>query len=99
MTSDEGELRLLPALQHLLPWVHLFGVTDDGDRAEAIDAADMGQLRGLVDAIQETDDEALFGWLAGSESHSQSPSVEYVRVSALVMAYEVAKLRLAALGG
>jgi hypothetical protein len=55
--------------------VHLFGITDDGARAEAIDAADVDQLRGLIHAIQETNDEDLFGWLAGPESYSRSPSL------------------------
>lgn len=99
MTSDDVALRLPPALQHLLPWVHLFGISDDGARAEAIEAANVEQLRGLVHAIDETNDEDLFGWLAGPESYSRSPSLEYVRVSALVMAYEVARLRLGANGG
>ena len=96
MTTDEADLRLPPGLQHLLPWVLLFGIEDDGDRGEAVDAADRDQLRGLVEAIQITDEEELFGWLGGPESYSWSPSDEYVRVSALVMAYDLARFRLAA---
>lgn len=94
MTTDEDDLRLPPGLQHLLPWVNAFGIEDDGHPAEAVDAADLDQLRDLADAIQRTNEEALFGWLAGPESHSHSPSVEYVRDSALVMVCELARFRL-----
>ena len=96
MTTDKVDLRLPPGLQHLLPWVHSFGIEDDGDRGEVVDVADLDQLRGLVDAIERTNEAELFGWLGGPESYSRTPSVEYVRVSALVMAYELARFRLEA---
>jgi hypothetical protein len=94
---DESRLRpdaIPAAVVPLLPLAERWGIGDDYDRAAAVDAASRSDLEELVLAVDTTDDQALYGWLAGPESFSPEPSLEYIAVTCLTMAADQARLRL-----
>jgi hypothetical protein len=80
-----------PSLQGLLPLAQEWGVNDDGYRATAVAQADTETLTSLVAAVDKADDASLSGWLAGSEADLQSPSAEYLALTALIMAADHAR--------
>jgi hypothetical protein len=41
-----------------------------------VDSADDEELRELVHAVDSVDDDILYGWLAGLESHRSPPTAE-----------------------
>ncbi len=85
-----GKVRLYESnvpygLSSLLHYAEFWGVTDDIVRERLVQSAPKKVLDNLKVVIQQSDDE-LDEWLAGEESHSQSPSNEYVTFSAMRMA-------------
>src|SRR4051812_1481806 len=86
--------RVPAAVRHLLPLAEAWGIGDDYDRERAVSTASHDELADLVHAVKDADDEALFGWLAGDESFSESPTTEYLAFTCMVMAFYSAKLEL-----
>jgi len=80
------------ALVPLLPMAARWGVSDDGERAELIEQATDGELETLVRCIDGISDEALYGWLAGPEARNAKPTREYIAVTCLTMAIDLAKV-------
>jgi len=63
------------------------------DREDKVDDAYEESRRRLVALVDEAPDE-LWSWLVGPESHSESPSAEYVALTCLTMAADSARLKL-----
>ena len=82
-----------PEVRHLLPAAEEWGIADDGYREDKVDDADEESRRSLVALVDEAPDE-LWSWLIGPESHSDSPSAEYVALTCLTMAADSARLKL-----
>ena len=82
-----------PEVRHLLPAAEQWGIADDGYREDKVDEADEESRRRLVALVDEAPDE-LWSWLVGPESHSESPSAEYVALTCLTMAADSARLKL-----
>ncbi len=78
----------------LLELAELWGIGDDFERESAVSKAPREALQQLIDAIQQMPDDELFEWLAGPESHSTTPSPEYLAFTCLTMAYDSARLKL-----
>lgn len=68
-----------------LPYAALWGVADDLEREQRVANAPAEAKQDLVKTVQLIDD-LLDDWLAGDESNSDAPSVEYVAFSAMRMA-------------
>ncbi len=83
-----------PGVEVLLPLAAIWGIGDDVDRSLAIEQADSDQLRRLIDALDAVDDRVLYGWLAGTDATSRTPSPEYVAITNLTMAADEARVRL-----
>ena len=82
-------------LRRLIPYAETWGIGDDLIRSDFLEQADFQSLQRLVETIEQSDHDALYNWLAGSESHAPSEmSAEYLAFSALNMAYEEARVRL-----
>lgn len=60
----------------LLPLAERWGMGDDFEREAAVSAASEDDLASLVSAVDAVPEADLYGWLAGPESHSQSPTPE-----------------------
>ena len=71
-----------------------WGEPDDGDRADKLESASTEELRAFVDEMDSLGPKHLYDWLAGPEADSDSPSTEYVRLSALSMALDQAEMIL-----
>lgn len=82
------------ALVSLLPMAELWGIGDDFVRENNILKASISELDELIHCIDEISDDDLFGWLAGEESFSKTPSDEYLAITNMTMAIESAKLKL-----
>ena len=79
------------SLQWVIPLAEKWGISDDLLRAERVDQAGTDELRELLERFGTVDAEALYGWLAGPQSYSRSPTDEYVSFSALTMAADYAR--------
>ena len=98
MSNDRQSLSPtnVPAgVEVLLPIAARWGISDDVLRAEQVDAANRSELKALVEAVDSVDDDALYGWLEGPESQSAAPSAEYLAVTCLTMAADLARLKFA----
>lgn len=92
---DALDASVVPAL--LVPLSDLarqWGIGDDGYRDDAVYSANCAALETLVAQVDTTPDDA-WDWLIGPEAHAEHPSKEWIAFSCLMMAYEVAKFRLA----
>ncbi len=78
----------------LLPMAERWGIGDDIERAQAVDSATREEIEALVACLDIVDDDAVFEWLAGPESHNPDPSAEYLAVTNLTMAIDLARLRM-----
>jgi len=75
-----------------LPLAERWGDPDDGYRGDLLDAASPRELRSLVEQFEALGEDALTRWLAGPRA--DEPATEtYVRLSALTMAVDSARLR------
>ena len=74
-----------------MPLAKRWGIGDDYEREEAVRTASPEERDALVAAIDGAPDE-LWDWLAGGESFSAAPTHEYVAVTKLTMAAELARL-------
>lgn len=82
----------------LLPLAEDWGIRDDVERADAVERASFHQLASMVEAVDAAEDEGLYDWLSGDESHAADPTEEYVAITCLTMAADAARLRLARTG-
>jgi hypothetical protein len=78
----------------MLEQARRWGIPDDGYRDDAIYAADPADLESVIHAVDEVSEAELVHWLCGPEA-ATVPSSEYVAVSALMMAADLARIRLA----
>ena len=92
MALDAGKVpnEVVPFLSLAERW----GEPDDGDRVDRLESASTEDLRAFVDEMDSLGPKQLYDWLAGPEADSDSPSKEYVRLSALSMAVDQAELIL-----
>ena len=81
-------------LRKLLPFAEEWGKGDDLERQTSLQSASREELESLIQSIDGVSDDELFGWLAGPESYNPEPSDEYVALSVLVEAINLAKVRL-----
>lgn len=83
--------RIRDALRVLIRVAERWGISDDGDRGDAVRAASRPELGDLVSAVQSVDADVWDEWLSGSEAHSAEPSDEYIAFSATRMAGDLAQ--------
>ncbi|WP_327003893.1 hypothetical protein OHA72_54055 [Dactylosporangium sp. NBC_01737] len=86
--------RVPAPLRSLLAPARRWGISDDVFRVDAIDDAAPIELDNLVQAVDGVDLEQIDAWLCGPEGDAGEPANEYVAVSALMMAADLARLRL-----
>lgn len=79
------------SLHWVIPLAEKWGLSDDVARAERVDQARTDELRELLELFDTVDADTLYGWLAGAQSYSLSPTDEYVAFSALTMAADYAR--------
>jgi hypothetical protein len=80
------------AFQALIPFVEKWGISDDGDLDEAVEAASLNELTELVKAVSELQAEGFDEWLGNPGT--TDPSKEWIAFISLINAYDLAKLRL-----
>jgi hypothetical protein len=91
-----AELFRVPlGIEPIVPLVQHWGILDDVDRSSKVGSATRSELQELVAGVRAVDADILYGWLEGPESCARCPSDAYVHVSALIMAFEEAKVILA----
>ena len=78
------------SLHHLIPLAEKWGIEDDGDRDNLVFNATEGELRLLTNPIQNLNSDVLNEWFCNPILIKQ-PTVEYLKYSALFMAFEYAK--------
>ena len=88
-SGDEIPATLRPLLDLAQRW----GEPDDGLRGDLLDAAPVAELRSLVEHVEAVGEKTLCDWLSGPAA-DLPPSENYVRLSALSMAVDQARLRL-----
>src|SRR5581483_2270719 len=81
-------------LWSMIPLTERWGEPDDGLRESVVRQATITDLKELVNSVAAAPEE-FDAWLVGEVSYSKTPSDEYVAFSALMLAYEFAKLLLA----
>jgi hypothetical protein len=69
----------------LTPLAERWGIVDDAERADALEAASDAELREISDSVSAAVED-LEAWLAGVESESLNPSDAYVAFTCLMMA-------------
>ena len=82
-----------PTLHHLIPFVEKWGLEDDGYRDELVQESSYQELEKLVDAVSENDGLTFEQWLC-NPTLVKKPTMEYIKFSAFLMAYDYAKSRL-----
>lgn len=82
-----------PEFRYLVPAAGEWGIGDDGLRDEKVKGADEESLRRLLALVDEAPDE-LWSWLVGPDADSEWPSAEYIALTCLTMAADLARLRL-----
>jgi hypothetical protein len=87
------EQSLREAIAAILTNYGEWAIGDDFDRASKLDESDADALRSLVAAVNALPD-SVWDWLAGPEAQSSSPSQEYISVTDITMAADVARIRL-----
>lgn len=81
-------------LEPVLPMAELWGIPDDGLRGDAVCGASTQDLERLARCFDGVPDEPFEAWLTGPEARAD-PTDEYVAISALLCATDLAKLALA----
>jgi hypothetical protein len=81
------------ALVHFLPLAEKWGIGDDIERAHAVLNATREDIDELLAIIGNSDADALFDWLSSDESYSKSPSDEYLALTHLTMACDLARVQ------
>jgi hypothetical protein len=80
-------------LHHLIPFVEKWGLEDDGYRDELVQGSPYHELEKLVEAVSVNDGLILEQWLCNTIL-VKKPTIEYIKFSAFLMAYDYAKLKL-----
>ena len=96
MSHERSGLPSEARSERLLGLADRWGIPDDFQREEAVAGANAEELAELAHGLDDVHD-AFWEWLAGPESYSPEPTHEYVRMTALTMAVDSARLRLARL--
>ena len=96
--ADLDPDRVPDAVRPLLSLARRWGISDDVQRANAVRTASRAELASMVDVVEGTSGPDLDAWLIGPEANADSPSPEYVAVSALTMAANHAGVHLERLG-
>jgi hypothetical protein len=94
VNEQQGGLPNAARSDHLILMANRWGIPDDYEREKAIAEATNDELVELAHCLDIVDD-SLWAWLAGPESFSPEPSTEYVRMTALTMAVDSARVKLA----
>jgi hypothetical protein len=93
--SEAGRMPASVPRDRLLALAEEWGLPDDHEREEKVSRATEAELFELAHSLDDVDD-SLWEWLAGPESYAAHPSNEYVRVTDLTMAVDLARIRLRA---
>lgn len=86
--------RLPSQLGSLVPLLSRWAIGDDMIRSREVEKASRHDLEALVAAVDSVDQDVLYGWLAGPEANSPTPSAGYVAVTCLTMAADEARISL-----
>jgi len=96
----ELDAHKVPAgLHSLLHVAGEWGIGDTFMRETKVEQATEQELQALVASIDAVTDDALYGWLAGPESYSPTPSIEYIAFTCFTIAIDSARSRLRRIGG
>jgi len=85
--------RVPSSLRSLLGPARRWGISDDGYRWEAVEAASSEELDSIAHAVDSVAEDEVYDWLAGPAADA-SPTVEYVAITCLTMAADHARHRL-----
>lgn len=91
MSTHHGAWPVPDALRPLAALAVRYGDTDDGQRTEIVESATTADLRALVAAVEATPDAP---WEALVSPAASPLDPEYLRYSALLMAFDLAKTLL-----
>ncbi len=91
--SSEGRMPAAVRSDRLLALAEKWGLPDDYEREQRVSEASPEELLDLAHSLDEVDP-SLWDWLAGPESYAAEPSDEYVRMTDLTMAVDLARVRL-----
>ena len=80
--------------RQLLPLAERWGIGDDYERELAVGNASEEELQVLAESMERVGDD-FWEWLAGEASYASHPSREYLAMTALTMAADSARVRLA----
>ena len=89
MRLDESKIP--EGLRPLLPFAERWGISDDGERSNAVENASPRDLSELIHSIDAYEEE-LFDWLAGPESYRNPATDEYVALTNLTLAIDYAQV-------
>jgi hypothetical protein len=81
-------------MTYLVPLAVRWGIADDAERERALAGADRGQLEELVHCMDQIEDRELDDWLTGPESFRSPPTREYMAMTRLIMAMDLARVLL-----
>jgi hypothetical protein len=88
----ELDARAVPdRIAELLPLAKRWGISDDGHRWEAVEEATRDEVATILSQVGDAPD-VLWDWLV-DEAARQPPTIEYVALTALTMAYDQARHR------
>ena len=93
--AELDETKVPLSARSLIPLARRWGLGDDFEREDMVSSASDEELQSLIRAGERLDED-FWNWLAGSESLSPSPSLEYVTMTAFTMAIDSARVRLQA---
>jgi hypothetical protein len=88
---SESERRT--AVSSLIATYGMWAIGDDYDLANAVERSGRGALLALVSAVDALP-ESVWEWLAGRESSMPHPSDEYIAVSEITIAADLARVTL-----
>jgi hypothetical protein len=77
----------------LIPLAERWAIGDDFEISMAIDQASREDLLELAHCFDDVDD-SFWNWLAGPEARAETSTEEYIAMSILVDAFELAKFAL-----
>ena len=91
-----NENQIPPSLHHLIPLAEKWGIEDDGDREEILEASSNEELIELIDFIDTLPKNALTdldNWFLNPKLVKE-PSFEYLKFSAYFLSFQLAKIIL-----
>jgi hypothetical protein len=88
-----SEFERRAAVRSLIAEFGAWAIGDDVDLDQAVDGSEPGALRALVAAVDALPG-SVWAWIAGPEAHVPNPSGEYITVSEIAFAAELARVSL-----